>query len=163
MDHHGRMPKPIHVLNGPNLNLLGLREPHLYGTTTLDEVRERVEARARSLGFEVVFRQSNHEGVLIDWIQAARVEASALVINPAGYGHTSIALLDALKTLTIPVVECHLTNPAAREDFRRHTFVSLAATGQVTGFGPASYELAVEAAARLATSPSAAQDAQTSR
>jgi 3-dehydroquinate dehydratase-2 len=157
------MPKPIHVLNGPNLNLLGLREPHLYGTTTLDQVRALAEARAHALGYGLVFHQSNHEGTLIDWVHAARVEASALVINPAGYGHTSIALLDALKTLTIPIVECHLTNPAAREDFRRHTFVSLAATGQVTGFGPASYELAVEAAARLASGPSAAPDAQTSR
>ncbi len=163
MDQQGLMPKPIHVLNGPNLNLLGLREPHLYGTTTLDQVRALAEARAVSLGFELVFRQSNHEGVLIDWIHEARSEACALVINPAGYGHTSIALLDALKTLTIPVIECHLTNPAAREEFRRHTFVSLAATGQITGFGPASYELAVEAAARLATSRSAAADAQTSR
>ncbi len=163
MDQQGLMPKPIHVLNGPNLNLLGLREPHLYGTTTLDQVRALAEARAASLGFELVFRQSNHEGVLIDWIHEARSEACALVLNPAGYGHTSIALLDALKTLTIPVIECHLTNPAAREEFRRHTFVSLAATGQITGFGPASYELAVEAAARLATSRSAAADAQTSR
>jgi 3-dehydroquinate dehydratase-2 len=163
MDQQGLMPKPIHVLNGPNLNLLGLREPHLYGTTTLDQVRALAEARAEALGYGLVFRQSNHEGVLIDWIHEARTEASALVINPAGYGHTSIALLDALKTLTIPVVECHLTNPAAREDFRRHTFVSLAATGQITGLGPASYELAVEAAARLATNRSAGADAQTSR
>ena len=163
MDQQGLMPKPIHVLNGPNLNLLGLREPHLYGTTTLDQVRALAEAPAEALGYGLVFRQSNHEGVLIDWIHEARAEASALVINPAGYGHTSIALLDALKTLTIPVVECHLTNPAAREDFRRHTFVSLAATGQITGFGPASYELAVQAAAGLATSRSAAADAQTSR
>ena len=163
MDQQGLMPKPIHVLNGPNLNLLGLREPHLYGTTTLEQVRALAEARAQSLGYGLVFHQSNHEGALIDWIHEARTGASALVINPAGYGHTSIALLDALKTLTIPVVECHLTNPAAREDFRRHTFVSLAATGQITGFGPASYELAVEAAARLASSRSAAADAQTPR
>ena len=94
-----------------------------------------------------MFRQTNHEGELIDWVQEARVEASALVINPAGYGHTSIALLDALKTLAIPIVECHLSNPAAREAFRRHTYVSLAATGVVSGFGVMSYELAVEAAA----------------
>lgn len=145
------MPKPIYVLNGPNLNLLGVREPHIYGTTTLAQVQELAQTRAKSFGFDIVFRQSNHEGALIDWIQEARTEASALVINPAGYGHTSVALLDSLRTLTIPVVECHLSNPAAREDFRRHTFVSLAARGQVTGFGPASYELAVEAAARLAS------------
>jgi 3-dehydroquinate dehydratase-2 len=102
------------------------------------------------LGHEIVFRQSNHEGELIDWIQEAREAASALVINPAGYGHTSIAILDALKAAGIPVVECHLSNPAARETFRRTTYVSLAATGLVSGFGAASYELAVEAAAGLA-------------
>jgi 3-dehydroquinate dehydratase-2 len=97
----------------------------------------------------VVFRQSNHEGVLIDWVQEARESASALVLNPAGYGSTSIALLDALKMLSIPVIECHLSNPAAREEFRRHTYVSLAATGIVSGFGAASYELAIEAAIGL--------------
>ncbi len=143
------MVKPIHVLSGPNLNLLGTREPEIYGKDTLDDVRKRCEARAAAKGLSVVFRQSNHEGVLIDWVQEARTEASALVINPAGYGHTSIALLDALKTLNIPVIECHLSNPAAREEFRRHTFVSLAATGLVSGFGAASYELAIEAAAGL--------------
>lgn len=140
------MVKPIHVLSGPNLNLLGTREPEIYGKDTLDDVRTRCEARAASRGFSVVFRQSNHEGVLIDWVHEARESASALIINPAGYGHTSIALLDALKTLSIPVIECHLSNPAAREEFRRHTYVSLAATGIVSGFGAASYELAIEAA-----------------
>ncbi|MDO8411331.1 MAG: type II 3-dehydroquinate dehydratase [Phenylobacterium sp.] len=143
------MSKPIYVLSGPNLNLLGVREPQIYGKETLDDVRAACERRADALGRTVVFHQSNHEGVLIDWVQEARTAASALVINPAGYGHTSIALLDALKTLEIPVVECHLSNPAARETFRRHTYVSLAATGVVSGFGVASYELAVEAAARL--------------
>ena len=140
------MVKPIHVLSGPNLNLLGTREPEIYGKDTLDDVRARCEARAASRGVEVVFRQSNHEGVLIDWVQEARESASALILNPAGYGHTSIALLDALKALSIPVIECHLSNPAAREEFRRHTYVSLAATGIVSGFGAASYELAIEAA-----------------
>ena len=140
------MVKPIHVLSGPNLNLLGTREPEIYGKDTLDDVRTRCEARAASRGVSVVFRQSNHEGVLIDWVQEARESASALILNPAGYGHTSIALLDALKTLSIPVIECHLSNPAAREEFRRHTFVSLAATGIVSGFGVASYDLAIEAA-----------------
>lgn len=140
------MVKPIHVLSGPNLNLLGTREPEIYGKDTLEDVRTRCEARAASRGVSVVFRQSNHEGVLIDWVHEARVSASALIINPAGYGHTSIALLDALKTLSIPVIECHLSNPAAREEFRRHTYVSLAATGIVSGFGAASYELAIEAA-----------------
>ena len=140
------MVKPIHVLSGPNLNLLGTREPEIYGKDTLEDVRTRCEARAASRGVSVVFRQSNHEGVLIDWVQEARESASALILNPAGYGHTSIALLDALKTLSIPVIECHLSNPAAREEFRRHTYVSLAATGIVSGFGAASYELAIEAA-----------------
>ena len=144
------MPNPIYVLSGPNLNLLGVREPHIYGSDTLEDIRVRCEARARGLGLDVVFRQSNHEGELIDWVQEARESASALVINPAGYGHTSVALLDALKTLKQPIVECHLSNPAAREDFRRSTYVSLAATGLVSGFGALSYELAVEAAAGLA-------------
>jgi 3-dehydroquinate dehydratase-2 len=143
------MPKPIYVLSGPNLNLLGVREPEIYGTSTLDDIRVRCETRAKTLGREVVFRQSNHEGDLIDWIQEARTEAAAIVINPAGYGHTSVAILDALKLAGVPIVECHLSNPAARESFRRKTYVSLAATGVVSGFGPASYELAVEAAAGL--------------
>jgi 3-dehydroquinate dehydratase-2 len=149
------MTKPIYVLNGPNLNLLGTREPHIYGTTTLEDVRGLCEARAAELGCQVVFRQSNHEGQLIDWVQEARESACALVINPAGYGHTSIALLDALKALSIPIVECHLSNPAARETFRRHTYVSLAATGVVAGFGAKSYELAIEAAAARAAQASA--------
>ena len=143
------MPKPIYVLSGPNLNLLGAREPEIYGHQTLDDVRRACEARAAALGREVVFRQSNHEGELIDWIQEARERAAAVVINPAGYGHTSVAILDALKAVDVPVVECHLSNPAARETFRRKTYVSLAATGVVSGFGVASYELAVEAAAGL--------------
>ncbi len=143
------MGKPIYVLSGPNLNMLGTREPDIYGHQTLDDVRALCEARASSLGHVVVFRQSNHEGVLVDWIQEARDAACALVINPAAYGHTSIALLDALKMLSIPVIECHLSNPAAREAFRRETYVSLAATGLVSGFGAKSYELAVEAAAGL--------------
>ncbi len=144
------MPKPIYVLNGPNLNLLGVREPDIYGADTLEDIRRLCERRAAALGFEVVFRQTNHEGELIDWVQEAREKASALVINPAGYGHTSVALLDALKTLSAPIIECHLSNPAARERFRRFTYVSLAAKGVVSGFGPASYELAVQAAAGLA-------------
>jgi 3-dehydroquinate dehydratase-2 len=150
------MPKPIYMLSGPNLNLLGTREPHIYGTTTLDDVRQRCEARAKALGYEVVFRQTNHEGELIDWVQEAREAAAALVINPAGYGHTSIALLDALKMLAVPIIECHLSNPAAREEFRRTTYVSLAATGVVSGFGAHSYELALEAAAGLLRSPASA-------
>jgi 3-dehydroquinate dehydratase-2 len=143
------MSKPIYVLSGPNLNLLGTREPEIYGHQTLEDVRRLCEARASALGREVVFRQSNHEGELIDWIQEAREKAAAVVINPAGYGHTSVAILDALKAVGIPVIECHLSNPASREAFRHQTYVSLAATGVVSGFGAASYELAVEAAAGL--------------
>jgi 3-dehydroquinate dehydratase-2 len=137
----------IHVLNGPNLNLLGEREPAIYGRETLADVQAICERAAGDA--TVVFRQTNHEGQLIDWVQESRTAADALVINPAGYGHTSIALLDALKTLSIPVIECHLSNPAAREDFRRHTYVSLAATGVIAGFGPQSYHLAVTAALGL--------------
>jgi 3-dehydroquinate dehydratase-2 len=144
------MSKPIYVLNGPNLNLLGTREPHIYGHATLQDVQALCEAKAAALGGKVVFRQTNHEGELIDWVQEARTAACALVLNPAGYGHTSVALHDALKVLSIPVVECHLSNPAAREPFRHHSYVSPAASGLIAGFGPASYELAVEAALRLA-------------
>jgi 3-dehydroquinate dehydratase-2 len=143
------MSKPIYVLSGPNLNLLGAREPEIYGHQTLEDVKRLCEARASALGCTVDFRQSNHEGELIDWIQEAREKACALVINPAGYGHTSVAILDALKMADMPVIECHLSNPAAREAFRHQTYVSLAATGVVSGFGAASYELAVEAAAGL--------------
>lgn len=143
------MSKPIYVLSGPNLNLLGTREPEIYGKATLDDVKTLCEARAKTLGREIVFRQSNHEGELIDWIQEARAQGGAIVINPAGYGHTSVAILDALKACELPVVECHLSNPAAREAFRHQTYVSLAATGVVSGFGAASYALAVEAAAGL--------------
>ncbi|MDB5463112.1 MAG: aroQ [Phenylobacterium sp.] len=143
------MSKPIYVLSGPNLTLLGAREPEIYGHQTLEDVQRLCEARASALGCSIVFRQSNHEGELIDWIQEARTEGSALVINPAGYGHTSVAILDALKAVDVPVVECHLSNPASREAFRHQTYVSLAATGTVSGFGAASYELAIEAAAGL--------------
>jgi 3-dehydroquinate dehydratase-2 len=143
------MSKIIFVLNGPNLNLLGTREPEIYGYATLKDVEDQCRAKAALLAFEIDFRQSNHEGVLIDWIQEARLKACAIVLNPAGFGHTSVAILDSLKTLAIPIVECHLSNPAAREAFRRSTYVSLAATGIVSGFGAKSYELAIEAVAAL--------------
>ena len=137
----------LYVLNGPNLNLLGVREPDIYGHETLADVQALCERAAGDAS--VVFRQSNHEGQLLDWIHEAREKAAALVINPAGYGHTSVALLDALKTLSIPIVECHLSNPAARERFRHRSYVSPVAAGVVSGFGPFSYELAVKAALRL--------------
>jgi 3-dehydroquinate dehydratase-2 len=144
------MSKPIYVLNGPNLNLLGEREPEIYGRATLDDIRALCEAKAAAQGRAIVFRQSNREGELIDWVQEARKEACAVVINAAGYGHTSVSLHDALRTLAIPVIDCHLSNPAARESFRHLSHVSLAATGVVSGFGPMSYELAIEAACGLA-------------
>lgn len=137
----------LYVLNGPNLNLLGVREPEIYGRETLDDVRALCERAAG--GARVVFHQTNHEGVLIDQVHEAREKADALVINPAGYGHTSVALLDALKTLTIPIVECHLSNPVARERFRHRSYVSPVAAGVVSGFGPLSYELAIKAALGL--------------
>ena len=150
------MAKPIFVLNGPNLNLLGVREPHVYGTTTLDQVKADCEAHAESLGLSLDFRQSNHEGVLVDWVQEARTQAGAIVINPGAYSHTSIALLDALKAVDLPIVEVHLSNPAARESFRRHSYVSLAATGVIAGFGAGGYRLALDACAALfAAAPAA--------
>ncbi|HYC73903.1 type II 3-dehydroquinate dehydratase [Brevundimonas sp.] len=159
----------LYVLNGPNLNLLGIREPDIYGRETLDDIRALCEAAAadhlsdpefegQPAQIKVEFRQTNHEGELITWVQEAREKAAALVINPAGYGHTSVALLDALRTLTIPIVECHLSNPAARERFRHRSYVSPAAAGVVSGFGPFSYELAVKAALRLAQEHRAATD-----
>ena len=146
----------LFVLNGPNLNLLGVREPDIYGRETLADVQALCEQAAA--GATVDFRQTNHEGELIDWVQEAREQASALVLNPAGYGHTSVALLDALKTLAIPIVECHLSNPATRERFRHRSYVSPVAAGVVSGFGPFSYELAVKAALRLAQEHRAAAD-----
>jgi len=144
------MPEPtvLYVLNGPNLNLLGAREPDIYGHETLADVQALCEEAAG--GATVVFRQTNHEGDLIEQVHEARENAAVLIINAAGYTHTSVALLDALKTLTIPVVEVHLSNPAARERFRHRSYVSPVATGVVSGFGSFSYELAVKAALKLA-------------
>jgi 3-dehydroquinate dehydratase-2 len=146
----------IYVLNGPNLNLLGEREPDIYGHETLADVQAICEVAAD--GFRVVFRQSNHEGELVDWIQEARTAASALVINPAAYGHTSIAILDAIKALSIPVVECHLSNLFAREAFRHHSYITPVAAGLISGFGSGSYDLAVRAAVKLARERSSATD-----
>jgi 3-dehydroquinate dehydratase-2 len=143
------MSLPIYVLNGPNLNLLGTREPHIYGHDTLADIEARCVALAKAHGHEIVFRQTNHEGELVTWVQEARLAASALVLNPAAYGHTSVALLDALKNVPVPIIETHLSNPHQREAFRHHTYVSLVATGVVCGFGADSYEVALEAAFRL--------------
>ena len=140
----------IYVLNGPNLNLLGLREPEIYGSDTLDDIAGRLEDRARDLGFEVDVRQSNHEGHLIDWLHEANAEAAkAVILNPGGFTHTSVALHDAVKAIQVPVIEVHLSNPHARESFRRRSFVAPAAKGTIAGFGALGYELALDAAARL--------------
>lgn len=143
------MPKPIFVLNGPNLNLLGRRQPEVYGTSTLEDVRKRTEARASELGFNIEFRQSNHEGQLVDWIQEAREGASAIIVNAGGFTHTSVALLDALQAAELPIVEVHLSNIFRRDQFRQHSYVSLGANGVICGFGAKGYELAVEAVADI--------------
>jgi 3-dehydroquinate dehydratase-2 len=133
------------ILNGPNLNLLGTREPAVYGRDTLDDVRALAEKRAGELGLSIDFRQSNHEGVLVDWIQEARGRAAAIILNAGALTHTSIAILDALSAVELPVVEVHLSNIFRRETFRHHSYVSLAARGVICGFGPQGYALALEA------------------
>jgi 3-dehydroquinate dehydratase-2 len=139
----------IYCLNGPNLNLLGQREPEIYGRATLDDVRALAEAEALRRGFGLEFRQSNHEGVLIDWVQEARTAAAALIINAGGLTHTSVALHDALRAVTAPVVEVHLSHPSKREAFRQVSLVALASSGLIAGFGAMGYVLAVAAAAQL--------------
>lgn len=138
------MPKPIYILNGPNMNLLGVREPGIYGNASLKDIEDRCVERARAAGYQVVMRQTNHEGVLVDEIHEARTEACGVILNAAAYTHTSLAVLDALKALDIPIIECHMSNPHAREPFRHHSYVSRAATAVVAGFGSSSYELALE-------------------
>ena len=146
------MTSKIMVLNGPNLNLLGTREPDIYGTETLADIEAKTRARAAALGVEIDFRQSNDEGELVTWIQEGRTDCAAIVINAAGYTHTSVAIMDALQACDIPVIELHLSNIHRREDFRHHSYVSRAATGMICGFGSHGYELAVEAAAKLVRS-----------
>ncbi len=143
------MARIIQVLNGPNLNMLGTRETSIYGTTTLADVEKLCRDRAGKLGFEIAFHQSNHEGALVDWIQAARGTAAAIVINPAAYTHTSVAILDALQAFDGPIVEVHISNIHRREEFRRHSFVSKAATGVICGLGVQGYALAIEAVAEV--------------
>ena len=140
----------IYCLNGPNLNLLGEREPTVYGKGTLADLKILCTEAVASVGGTLDFRQSNQEGDLVDWVQEARQKASALVINAGGYTHTSVALHDALKVLTIPVVEVHLSNPGVREEFRHKSLVSPAASGLIAGFGAMGYRLAIQAAAQLA-------------
>lgn len=147
------MSLPVYVLNGPNLNLLGTREPEIYGRQTLSDIEQAVDAHAARCGLTVDFRQSNHEGVLIDWIQEARTKASAIVFNPGGYSHTSVAIHDALRMVTCPVIEVHLSNPHRREAFRHHSYVSTAATGVICGLGATGYLLAIDAVASLLKTP----------
>jgi 3-dehydroquinate dehydratase-2 len=140
---------PIYVLNGPNLNLLGRREPEIYGTQTLADIEKAMTQRAGSFGWTVDFRQSNSEGTLVDWLHEAREKAAGVVLNAGAYSHTSIALLDACRALGKPLVEVHLSNPYAREHFRRHSYISEAANGVICGFGGAGYALAVDALSEL--------------
>jgi 3-dehydroquinate dehydratase-2 len=141
----------VYILNGPNLNLLGVREPTLYGGTTLAQVEQLCRRVTAELGFQCEFRQSNHEGVLVDWVQEAREKAAAVVINPAGLSFRSIPLLDSLKTLEQPIAEVHITNIHRREPLYQDSLISLAATGVICGFGPFGYEMAIRAVAhRLA-------------
>jgi 3-dehydroquinate dehydratase II len=137
------------ILNGPNLNLLGVREPHIYGTTTLSAIEACCREFAKEIGASLAFHQSNHEGALIDWVQAARAEADAIIINPAALSFTSIALLDALKAFDGPIVEVHISNIHARDELHRHSKISTAAKAVICGFGPYGYILAMQAAAQL--------------
>jgi len=136
---------PIALVNGPNLNLLGERNPELYGSDTLQSIEARLSKKAESLGHQLVSFQSNSEGELIDKIQELRKTAAGLIINPGGYSHTSVALRDAVECFTGPVIEVHLSNIHAREEYRRHSYISEVATAVVCGFGPKGYEIALEA------------------
>jgi 3-dehydroquinate dehydratase-2 len=147
------MTLPVYVLNGPNLNLLGAREPEIYGRATLADIEKSVNARAKTHGLAIVFRQSNHEGVLVDWIQEAREKASGVIFNPGAYSHTSVALHDALKMLDKPLIEVHLSNIHQREAFRHHSYVSAVAKGVIMGLADKGYLLAVEAMADLVGAP----------
>ena len=141
----------ILVLNGPNLNLLGTREPEIYGTTTLDDIRQLMNKHAGNHGWQLDFRQSNHEGELVDWIQWARGHADAIIINAGAYTHTSVAILDALRAADKPVVEVHLSNLFQRETFRHHSYITPVALGLICGFGARGYVLALDALADILT------------
>ncbi|MEO5641202.1 MAG: type II 3-dehydroquinate dehydratase [Sphingomicrobium sp.] len=144
------MTETVFVLNGPNLNLLGTREPEIYGRENLDEIGAMLTEQAGRLGLAIDMRQSNHEGHLIDWLHEAQaVGAKAVLLNPGGFTHTSVALRDAVASIAVPVIEVHLSNPEAREDFRHKSVVGGVCKGSVRGFGAQSYALALDAAARL--------------
>jgi len=140
----------IYVLNGPNLNLLGTREPEIYGSETLDDIAAELEEHAKDHDLAIDMRQSNHEGHLVEWLHEASAKgAKAVILNAGALTHTSIALHDAVKAINVPVIEVHLSNPYAREEFRHHSYIAPVARGTVTGFGPLGYQLALDAAARL--------------
>ncbi|GAB5483279.1 MAG: type II 3-dehydroquinate dehydratase [Parasphingorhabdus sp.] len=142
--------KTVFVLNGPNLNLLGMREPEIYGSDTLDDIAGRLEDQAHELSLEVDIRQSNHEGHLVDWLhEAAADEAQAVILNAGALTHTSIALHDAVKAIDVPVIEVHLSNPAAREEFRHKSLIAPVAKGTICGFGALGYQLALDAAQKF--------------
>ena len=150
------MTDTIFIINGPNFNLLGTREPRLYGTQTLADINATLEQRAKALKFKIDSRQSNHEGVLVDWLNEAMAKASAVIINGGAYAHSSIAIRDAIAALTVPVIEVHMTNVYAREHFRRQSLIAQVARGSIIGFGPLSYVLALDAAAHLCKGAGAA-------
>jgi 3-dehydroquinate dehydratase-2 len=139
----------VYVLNGPNLNMLGVREPEIYGTETLADLGARTEAAAARHGLSIDFRQSNIEGEIVNWVQEARGKAKGIIMNAGAYTHTSVAILDALQAVGLPVVEVHLSNIFRRDEFRQHSYVSLAATGVICGLGAKGYELAIEAMANI--------------
>ena len=143
------LPNRILIINGPNLNMLGTREPEIYGYETLDDIEDNCHERAAEAGFSNEFRQSNSEGELVDWIQEARSSFAGVIINPAAYSHTSIAIHDALAALSIPIIEVHLSNIYKREAFRHHSYVSALASGVICGFGAQGYGLAIDAMAQI--------------
>lgn len=145
--------KPLFVLNGPNLNMLGTREPHIYGTTTLADIKTGCAAAAKAAGLTLEFRQTNIEGELVSWIHEAKDQASVIILNAAAYTHTSVALHDAIKASGVPTIEVHLSNTFAREPFRHHSYISPVASGVICGFGPLSYELAIQAAVHILKQP----------
>jgi 3-dehydroquinate dehydratase-2 len=151
------MTDTIFVLNGPNLNLLGTREPRIYGTQTLADIGDMLAQRAKALKLKLDVRQTNHEGVLVDWLHEALAKASAVIINAGGYAHTSVAIRDAVAALPVPVIEVHLSNVYAREHFRRQSLVAQVAKGSIVGFGPLGYVLALDAAAHLCKGAGATQ------
>ena len=139
----------ILILNGPNLNMLGIREPHIYGSSTLADIEAACAERASELELDIDFRQSNHEGQIVDWIQEARGSADGIILNPAGFTHTSVAIHDAIKAAGVPTIEVHLSNIHRREEWRHHSYISLVADGVIMGLGPQGYLLALDAHARM--------------